>query len=258
MNVTKLMPLQSEKRMAKKNGNWVRMGVAAFCVALLPTTGCKLQDYGTKTPTHVTFPAPTPIVMGSPVGVSAPPIPKQPPTAFDAEVAVMNVVPRPDIFSLFPQEKDYDRKATNQRVALRNPDFPSIFVPHVPIVKVPTPEPQPFRRLAGVLVGDSVMAIIDMGDGGSMQVIRPGMQIPNSPWKVVSINETEAHLHRDGDKRPNDIVVHLQGPQGPGGFTPQPTGNPGFGNPGGNPGGNGGRNGGRGPGGKGGGGGGIE
>jgi hypothetical protein len=73
------------------------------------------------------------------------------------------------------------------------------------------------------------MAIIDMGNNTPMQLIRPGMQIPNSPWKVISINEDEAVLRRSGNKRPKEIVVRLQGPIAPGssGGFGAPTGNPG-------------------------------
>jgi bifunctional DNA-binding transcriptional regulator/antitoxin component of YhaV-PrlF toxin-antitoxin module len=69
-------------------------------------------------------------------------------------------------------------------------------------------EPQPFRRLAGIMVGDSVLAIIDMGDG-NLQIVRPGQQIPGTEWTVASIDEEKAVLRRSGNKKPKEVVVPL-------------------------------------------------
>jgi hypothetical protein len=69
-------------------------------------------------------------------------------------------------------------------------------------VIIPVVEPQPYRRLSGIVVGDSVLALIVMGDGAGPQIIRPGLRIPNSPWRVISIDEEQAVLRRDGDVLP--------------------------------------------------------
>jgi hypothetical protein len=100
-------------------------------------------------------------------------------------------------------------------------------------------EPQPYRRLAGVIVGESVLGLIDMGDGRPLEIIRPGQRIPNSDWTVVSIDEEKAILRRSGNRLPRQIVVRLESPpfnpnQGGGGG---PAGGPGGEGRGGPPGG---------------------
>lgn len=118
---------------------------------------------------------------------------------------------RPDPFSLEPRQQQFEIKQANERIfATTGSFFPSLFVPKEEKVQIDYTEPQPYRRLAGVLVGDSVMAIIDMGDGRPMEVIRPGMQIPNSPWRVISIDEEKAVLKRSGNVKPKEIVVRLE------------------------------------------------
>ena len=74
-------------------------------------------------------------------------------------------------------------------------------------------EPQPPRRLAGILVGESITALIDMGDGTGLQPIRPGQEIKSgsTTWIVQSIDEEKAILRRVGDdKRPKYVVVRLE------------------------------------------------
>jgi hypothetical protein len=93
-------------------------------------------------------------------------------------------------------------------------------------------EPQPYRRLAGILVGDTVSAIIIMEDG-SAHIIKPGMRIPNSPWRVVSIDEEKAILRRAGNRKPTQITIRLETPLGgvpaQGGGRPGGPGGPGSG-----------------------------
>jgi hypothetical protein len=101
------------------------------------------------------------------------------------------------------------------------------------------------------VVGDSVLALIDMGNG-TTELIRPGQRIPGSEWTVVSIDEEKAILRRGGNRLPRQVTVRLElpppgfggggntggfpgGPTGPGG----PPGGPGMppGGPGAAPGG---------------------
>lgn len=149
-----------------------------------------------------------------------------------AQVNGLKVAFRPDPFALQAQENEYDLKENNERIfATKGAFFPPAFTAKPVTVRIEQTEPQPFRRLAGVVVADSVMAIIDMGNGSAMQVIRPGMQIPNSPWRVVSIDSDKAVLRRSGNVKPKEVVVRLQSPS-VGGIQPgqaPPGGNPGGG-----------------------------
>jgi hypothetical protein len=72
-------------------------------------------------------------------------------------------------------------------------------------------EAQPDRRLAGVLVGDTVTALIDMGDGSGIISVRPGQIIePAKEWQVYSIDEEKAILRRTNKRvRPEFVVVRL-------------------------------------------------
>jgi hypothetical protein len=233
MGVTKSGVDKSEEMAMKRTCklNWKGLPLLGFL--LLASTGCRDMVGEAIPPTKQVLPPIQPVSQGSPPGLHVNM------AGNDVVVAMIHsttTVPRNDIWALHSPEQDYDVRARNEQIfSTKGGLWPTLFTPKPEFIEIDQIEPQPFRRLAGVLVGDSVMAIIDMGDGSPMQVIRPGMQIPNSPWKVISIDEEKATLHRNGNKRPKDIVVRLQGPVSPG-FNPSP----GIGNapnPGGNPGG---------------------
>ena len=118
---------------------------------------------------------------------------------------------RSDPFSLTADEAAYDRQQNTERVASTMGGFTTQFqLPEDKTVDVTPEEVQPYRRLAGIIVGDSVLAILDTGTG--IQIIRPGMKIPNTEWTVVSIDQDKAVLHRDGDIRPHNVTVRLESP----------------------------------------------
>lgn len=136
--------------------------------------------------------------------------------------------PRQDPFALTDEEKKFEASQASERL-LSSDGWKTEWDEPEDKEANPVFEPQPPRRLMGVIVGDSVYAIIDMGDGKG-QVIYPGMQIPNSPWYVVSIDTDHAILRREGTTLPKQISVKLQGAAvglGGGG-----NGAPGFGGPG--------------------------
>jgi len=120
---------------------------------------------------------------------------------------------RPDPFALTKEEEAYDRQQDAERVMGAMGGFTVRFdLPEDKSVQVVPEEPQPYRRLAGVVVGDSVLAIIDMGNGRPVELIRPGMKVPDSEWTVVSIDEDKAVLHRDGPTPPHTVTVRLESP----------------------------------------------
>lgn len=175
------------------------------------------------------------------------------PSLIPALVASRTFSSRSDPFALLPQERSFN---ASQRAELfqQSAGWSTMFEEPVEVVSQDdTPEPQPYRRLAGILVGDTVSAILIM-ENGAAHIVKPGTRIPNSPWRVVSIDEEHAVLRRAGTQKPTQIIVRLETPPGgvpnPGGF-----GNPpGGGRPGGAgddlgaPGGRGGRGGRGGPG----------
>jgi hypothetical protein len=145
-------------------------------------------------------------------------------------VASRNYGRRNDPFALLSSEQSFDRSQLAERILGEMGGF-STYVDPEPEVEVEIrPEPQPYRRLAGVLVGETVSAILIMEDG-TAHLIKPGMRIPNSPWRVVSIDEEKAVLRRAGPRPPTQIVVRLESPPGgvpnPGGGQPGGLGAPG-------------------------------
>lgn len=144
---------------------------------------------------------------------------------------------RGDAFALLGPEKVFDRQ---QRSELLFGKLQGFSVEWEPPVEKPDPEeerePQPYRRLAGILLGDAVMALIEMENGQTYQV-RPGQQIPDSEWSVFSIDSEKAILRRKGNKLPREIAVPLEsrrsgGGGGGGSDSGQPAGGGGANNPG--------------------------
>lgn len=154
--------------------------------------------------------------------------------------------PRNDPFALLGEERGFEMMQSSERIAAESGGFSFDYEPPVDTAPTVIVEPQPYRRLAGVIVGESVLGLIDMG-GGRLEIIRPGQRIPNSEWTVISIDEEKAVLRRSGNRLPRQITVRLESPpynpgQAPAGGQPgsgAPTpgtggGPPGRGLPGGN------------------------
>jgi hypothetical protein len=120
---------------------------------------------------------------------------------------------RNDPFQLHPIEQSYEVKQENMRVfASTGQFFPALVEDQPEVITVPVVQPQPYRRLAGVMVGETVVAIIDMGDGGPMRIIRPGERVEGTEWTVYSIDSEKAVLRRTGQALPREIIVRLESP----------------------------------------------
>ena len=170
---------------------------------------------------------------GRPIAIS------QDPNLIKGLVAQRSFGARPDPFALLGTERSFDQSQTAERVLNDIGGFSTMHEPEVEVVdQADIVEPQPYRRLAGVLVGETVSAIIIMEDG-SAHLIKPGMRIPNSPWRVVSIDEEKAVLRRAGNRKPTQIIVRLETPPGgvpaPGGGGGPAGGSGGLQEPGGGP-----------------------
>ena len=236
MNVTNLHSRQSEV-LVMRSSRRIGYGWPLLAFSLLAATGCHNIVDDVSGPTKENFPPVQKVAPGNQPGL---PVNAAPPNLINDLVTNYKTTTRPNVFALNDQEQEFETKARNELVfSTTGGLWKPVFIEKPEVVVTEQVEPQPFRRLAGVLVGDSVEAIIDMGDNGPMQLIRPGMQVPNSPWRVISIDSEKAILRRGGTIKPNEIVVRLQGPisSGPGNPVGPGGGNPGGGNPGGgNPG----------------------
>lgn len=135
-------------------------------------------------------------------------------TALDPKLKVLamaaNYGSRPDPFALLPVEKQYEDQQTAERFLSLAGGYMTEWTP--PQEAEPEViEQQPYRRLAGVMVGTSVLALIDMGDG-KIEIVRPGQTI--GEWTVQSIDLEKAILTRKGNKKPHTIEVPVQKPLG--------------------------------------------
>ncbi len=188
----------------------IRLGWSFALVAALAAVGC-----GGDQPTAGTPSGPPPVVNKEPFrpDVSAGiPIPQ---TA-DADLATLASNrsfsgTRTDPFALMGGERAYEAEQASARVLQESGGYALLFTPPVPAsTDDPRPiEAQPYRRLSGILVGDSVYAIIEL-EGDRTEIVRPGTRIPNTEWTVVSIDGERAVLRRDGNRRPSEIVVRLE------------------------------------------------
>jgi hypothetical protein len=108
---------------------------------------------------------------------------------------------RRDAFGLLPVEAKFDRSQTAFRLLNDGGGFVTMFSePEAKDDVAPVVETLPAWRLTGVIIGNGVVALLDMG-----------MKIPNSDWTVVSIDSDRAVLRRPAGKLPTVFVVPLQG-----------------------------------------------
>lgn len=194
----------------KLNRLWLALASLALGVAMV---GCASEEAWQ-------LPAPAPVGdsptvteakqfrPGSAAGV---PVPENPagPMMWASLVTSRQFSARPDSFALQPKERAYERSQTIERVFGDMGGFTVEFTPAEEKIVVPQVEPQPYRRLAGVIVGDSVMALIDMGDG-KLTLISPGQKV--GEWTVVSIDSEKAVLRRGGNKLPHEVTARLESP----------------------------------------------
>lgn len=171
--------------------------------AAIPTTPKIVRDADTFRPTTN---------AGIPVATS------EDPTTYWAQTASSkSFASRPDPFALHPNERAFDRDQASERI-FDSTGFTVSFEPPVDNTPLPTVEAQPYRRLAGVIVGDSVLALIDMGDGQGLKLIHPGQVI--NGWTVASIDSEKAVLRRSGTTLPHEVIVRLESPPFGSGSTP--------------------------------------
>lgn len=140
--------------------------------------------------------------------------------------------PRSNPFMLSKDEISFDLTQSSERLFNESGSFDLTYTPkETNDDKVEVEEAQPYRRLMGIVIGDAVVAILET-QGQPTVIIRPGSEIPNTEWKVISIDTEKAVLERKGNAKPKRITVRLENP--PPGFNPGGgAGAPGPGGPGG-------------------------
>lgn len=118
---------------------------------------------------------------------------------------------RRDPFALLGPEATFERQQQRERFFSDSGGFfgSEFELPDPAADLPPQVEPQPFRRLAGILVGDGITALIQMEDGVIYDV-RPGNRIGASPWVVVSIDNEKLVMRRDGNVLPREVTVRIE------------------------------------------------
>ena len=148
-------------------------------------------------------------------------------------------VARTDPFALLPAEAVFERAQRREKIFADTSGFPALFVEPEPKVEedeILDPPPTNFR-LSGIMQSNGIAALMTDGAGRSY-TIRPGFQVPNTEWVVVTLDHDRAVLQRKSNKRPKTWVVRLQGAgenenlPASGGAGNNPSGFPGSGGPG--------------------------
>lgn len=124
---------------------------------------------------------------------------------------------RPDPFALLALEAAFNKQQQAERFLSDFGGFSTMFEEPDPVEDdAPVLQPRPAWRLAGIVIADGVVALLDLGNGQVVEV-RPGQRVLDSEWVVVSIDTERAVLRRPGNQLPREIIVNLEGPLGIGG-----------------------------------------
>ncbi|MEI8281221.1 MAG: hypothetical protein WCG75_02335 [Armatimonadota bacterium] len=117
---------------------------------------------------------------------------------------------RQNPFALNADEAAFDRQQAAEKIIIDGGQIGEMYqLPPDTLPQVEPVEPQPYRRLSGILIGDSVLAILEQGNTST--IVRPGQMLPGTDWKVISIDQNRAILHRTGSNRaPREVEVRLE------------------------------------------------
>lgn len=197
--------------------------------AMGAVVGCGLPDLGDTTPPSV----PKMPEAYAPKAKAGVPVAQAPDTGQLKPLiaATARYGSRSNPFLLQSNEIQFDQAQAAERLFLQDGTFSLNYKePEFREPELLPEEPQPYRRLMGVVIGDAIVAILET-DGQAPLLIRPGMRIPDTDWVVVSIDEEKAVLRRSTNQRPKEVVVRLEQPRP--GFGAGAAGAPGAGGPGG-------------------------
>lgn len=116
---------------------------------------------------------------------------------------------RSNPFALLGSEVSFDRVQTAARIIDETGGFRSDYEPQ-PDVQEDAVKEQievPNWRLAGVIVGDAVVALLDTGS--RVVEIRPGSHVPETEWVCIAVDTETAVLRHRRDVQPKEITIFL-------------------------------------------------
>ncbi len=197
------------------NSNLQKVMILGILVSALGSVGCRQSV--------ATAPAPVTATFGGefyqPEAVAG--VELKPEDAFSDMETVQQLASRRswdnrnDPFRLLSAESNFDRQQMMERVLSDGGGYKAYF--EEPVINYeldrPVVEPTPAWRLSGVAVSEgAVLALLDTGS--SVELIRPGSQVPGTDWTCVSIDEQRAVFRRSGNQLPREITIPLAGREG--------------------------------------------
>lgn len=136
---------------------------------------------------------------------------------------------RSNPFALLGSELAFDRNQTAARIIDETGGFRSDFTPQPEVEDEAVKEQveYPNWRLAGIIVGDAVVALLDMGT--RVVEIRPGAPVSETEWTCIAIDNESAVLRHRRDVTPKEVTIYLAAQifGAPGGGQPGAAGAPG-------------------------------
>lgn len=202
-----------------------------LCLLAFAAVGCAPSFTTVSTPSAGTIPAKdaVPLKVSAEAG-----IPLQAPGAAATVAPVTGAVPgattapamtgAPDIFTLarassfgarsnpfalLGNEIAFDRNQMAARIIDETGGFRSDFTPQPDVEEESVKEQveYPNWRLAGIIVGDAVVALLDMGT--RVVEIRPGAPVTETEWICISIDNESAVLRHRRDVQPKEVTIYL-------------------------------------------------
>lgn len=116
---------------------------------------------------------------------------------------------RSNPFALLGSEIAFDRNQTAARIIEETGGFRTDFTPQPDVEDEAVKEQveYPNWRLAGIIVGDAVIALLDTGS--RVVEIRPGAAVPETEWICISIDNESAVLRHRRDVQPKEVTIYL-------------------------------------------------
>jgi hypothetical protein len=116
-------------------------------------------------------------------------------------------------FALFAEESAFQSNVRLGIILSKMPGYANVLPPpsEPPPPELNVPEAQPYRRASGIYFGDSVSAIIEMGDNKTY-IVSPGQRVGDTEWYVESIDAEKVILYRESRRDPRRIVIRLETP----------------------------------------------
>lgn len=181
---------------------WAQL-MLPLSLGVIATCGCErppLPAQGaTATPPPVNFQPDAPVGVAVKVSTDTQLLPKL--------IALKSFSKRSDPFQLFPIERQFENSQRSESL-WQSGNFGMQYEPPEDVIEEETYEEQPYRRLSGILVGETIQAIM-IWDDRQTYIIRPGSTLPGG-WTVVAIDLDKATLRRSGNRKPNQIYVRLE------------------------------------------------